>query len=127
MTTKTNSEISDELANELYDRTRDLSVEVILRAVPAPELYHILGNLKWSGGCFLQELLARLSQGLEESMSTYDVYDNDRDPATSIAMARDHLDQAAALAATIAHHLEKAQSAIASQGHHGRLAEEEAR
>lgn len=112
MSTKTNEEYTGELAERLCDGVRDLERAVWFRAVPAPELYRILGTLKWSTGDNLAQLLGDLCEGLAESLSTHVVVDSDREPTESIDMARGHLDAAAHLANQIWDHLDKAQSAI---------------
>lgn len=50
MSTQTDEERTGELAEQLFDGVRDLEREVRCREVPAPELYRILGTLKWSTG-----------------------------------------------------------------------------
>jgi hypothetical protein len=84
--------------------------------VPAPLAYSILGNLK-NVGHLLPQALGQIGAGLERSLTEYDVYDRDREPAESVALAQDYLEQAATKAAEMGQLLEKAQSAINSQGY----------
>ena len=115
---------TSEVADELYEGVRELSVAVMGRAVPAPELYGILGNLKFAGGYFLGELLGRLADGIERSVDEFEVYEDDGgNPVERAAMAASMLEGAAAHAAKVAECLEAAHSAIARQGHHGQRAE----
>jgi hypothetical protein len=89
---------------------------------PAPVVYRILGNLK-NLGHFLPQISDQLSQGLVKSLEEYDVVkDQGKDPATSVALAGEHLAQAAKLAQQMGEELAKAQNAIAGQGY--RTAEE---
>lgn len=110
-----------QLGNELYDGMHDLSVAVLGRSVPAPELYGILGNLKFAGGYYLAELLGRLADGIEKSIDEYDVYEvGGGNPASRAALAASLMEGAATHAAKIGEYLEAAHSAIAGQGHNGR-------
>lgn len=119
---------TDQLASELYDGMHDLGVAVLGRAVPAPELYGILGNIKSAGGYYLGELLERLADGIERSVDEYEVYEDDGgDPVLRAALAASLIQGAAAHATRVAQCLEAAQSAIAAQGHHGLRAEGAAR
>ncbi|MCL2794982.1 MAG: hypothetical protein FWD85_06715 [Microbacteriaceae bacterium] len=112
------------VADELYEDVRELSVAVMNRAVPAPELYGILGNLKFAGGYFLAEALGRLADGIERSVAEFDVYEVENvSPAVNAATAAAMLEGAARYAEKLAQLLEAAQVAINGQGHHGRRPE----
>lgn len=119
---------TNQLSDELYDGIRELSVAVLGRSVPAPELYPILGNLKFAGGYFLAELLGRLADGIEWSVDEYDVYEVDKSsPYANAALAASLMQGAAAHAAKVAQYLEAAHSAIAGQGHNGLRSDEPVR
>ncbi|MFF5794571.1 hypothetical protein ACFY5D_21215 [Paeniglutamicibacter sp. NPDC012692] len=61
----------------------------------------------------------RLSWGLQRSLETRDVYDDEgKDPAMSVADARKHLERASLLAQELATALSEAQTAINTQGYH---------
>lgn len=117
---------TERLAGELYDDMHDLSVAVMGRAVPAPELYDILGNLKFAGGYYLAELLGRLADGIERSLDEFEVYEaNGGDPVAHAMLAASMLQGAAAHAERVGRLLEEAHTAIAFQGHHGPRADAE--
>ncbi|WP_229710997.1 hypothetical protein, partial [Sinomonas atrocyanea] len=59
-----------------------------------------------------------LADGLERSLTEYDVYEDDgADPALNVAAAAGHMRLAAHLAAELGGHLSEAQNAIAQQGY----------
>lgn len=111
-------------ADNAYDALR--AIAHLTRAThPAPEVYRILGNLK-NLGSFLPQISTQLAQGLVKSLEEYDVTEYEgKDPATSVALAGEHLARAAQLAAQMGEELAKAQNAIAGQGY--RTAEERRR
>lgn len=90
--------------------------------VPAPLVYDVLGNLKGVGH-MLPQACRQLGDGLARSLETFEVYD-ERDPAESVAIAREYLSQAGEKAAELAALLEAAQTAIAGQGYHDAQADE---
>jgi hypothetical protein len=89
------------------------------RTLPAPLVYDLLGNLN-NVGYGLEQLLGQISTGLTRSLTDYDVYDRNREPAESVAIANDAMHTAAQLAHDIGALLAAAQTAINSQGYNGR-------
>ncbi|GAB2864690.1 hypothetical protein [Nocardioides pacificus] len=84
--------------------------------IPAPVAYRLLGDLSGMAG-MLPQLCQQLGGGLGASLETFDVYDNNREPAQSVAQAIDALTQAANLAKRLTAALDEAQSAINAQGY----------
>ncbi|HWU46115.1 MAG TPA: hypothetical protein VN133_05095 [Humibacter sp.] len=112
---------TQEIGDDLFDGMRELSVAVVGRPIPAPELYVILGNLEAAGGYNLAELLGRLAIGLERSLDEYNVYEDDgADPSHRVRLTKALLRRAASHAQQITLCLEAAHCEIAGQGHHGR-------
>jgi hypothetical protein len=87
------------------------------QAIPAPVAYHLLGALN-NLGYGLNQLLGQISNGLSRSLTDYDVYDHNRDPAESVAIANQAIDRAARHAHKIGELLAAAQVAINLQGYH---------
>ena len=86
-------------------------------AVPAPQLYEVLGSLKQLGPA-LEQALTQLGDALEQSLSEYAVYEDDGvDPASSVAICCAALTHAASSAARLGDLLEQAHQAIARQGY----------
>lgn len=98
-----------------YEAIRAINHLTFSEPIPAPTLYRILGELKGVGH-LLPQALQQLGSGLTKSLDEFDIYDNKRDPADSVALAREHLAVAAAAAAALGSALEEAQTAINSQG-----------
>lgn len=115
MTTPTNDELLVRHADDAYEAVRALN-HGTYRAIPAPLAYSVLGNLQ-AMGFGLVQLTGQLAGGLKESLSRYDVYDNNRDPKASVAMAAEALRQAAHHATLTAELLAAAQLAINAQGY----------
>src|SRR5262245_52843969 len=86
------------------------------RAIPAPLAYGLLGNLN-NLGYGLEQLLLQLSHGLARSLTEYDVYDNNRDPAESVRTANKAMWTAARHAHEIGVLLSTAHTAINQQGY----------
>jgi len=84
--------------------------------VPAPLAYEILGNLKGVAHR-LPQALGQIGTGLTRSLTEYDVYDRNREPAESVELARGFLLRAATKAAELGELLEQAQFAIHLQGY----------
>ncbi|MFI6680148.1 hypothetical protein [Kribbella sp. NPDC050470] len=95
-------------ADAAYEAIRSLNHATITTTVPAPVAYALLGSLRQLQAEVAQ-LSAQLSSGLRRSLTEYDVYDDTRDPAESIAMA------AAALTETAIHANRAAECAAAAQ------------
>ncbi len=117
MNDRWNIEIAAEAA---YEAIRSINHFTIFTGdgIPAPVLYRVLGELKTANGYGLNQALDQLAHGLERSLGTYDVYEDDgRDPQESISASVEALHQAADLANQIGVLLDQAQSAIARQGY----------
>jgi hypothetical protein len=105
-------------ADDAYEAIRALN-HGTYRTLPAPLVYDLLGNLN-NVGYGLAQLLGQISVGLAQSLTEYDVYARNRDPAESVAVANDAMRSAAMLAHDIGALLAAAQTAINSQGYNGR-------
>jgi hypothetical protein len=81
----------------------------------APDAYSILGSAAELASS-LPQALTQLSEALSRSLSVFDVYDRDREPADSIAIATHALSAAADAFTQAAQHLSDAQAVIAHQG-----------
>lgn len=104
-------------ADDSYESTRAVARAINnATAIPAPLAYEILGNLKGVAHA-LSEVGNSLGPGLRRSLDAYDVYDNNRAPADSVAMAQAVLEQAAQHLAQAGELLSEAQSAINLQGY----------
>lgn len=89
-------------------------------AMPAPQLYEVLGSLKQLGPG-LEQALTHLGDALVRSLAEYQVYEDDgADPASSVATCRAAITRAASRAASLGDLLEDAQQAIARQGNRRR-------
>jgi hypothetical protein len=104
-----------EHADAAYEAIRALNHRT-WRAIPAPLAYGLLGSLN-NLGYGLEQLLLQLSHGLARSLTEYDVYDNNRDPAESVRTANKALWIAARHAHEIGVLLSTAQTAINQQGY----------
>jgi hypothetical protein len=111
-------------ADTAYEAIRALNHRT-WRAIPAPLAYDLLGSLN-NLGYGLEQLLLQFSDGLTRSLTEYDVYDNNRDPAESVAVATKAMRTAARHAHDIGVLLSTAQTAINQQGHHGHHASDDA-
>ncbi len=105
-------------ADDAYEAIRTLN-HGTYRTLPAPLVYDLLGNLN-NLGYGLAQVLGQMSTGLTRSLTDYDVYDRNRDPGVSVALANDAMRTAARLAHDIGALLAAAQTAINLQGHNGR-------
>ena len=107
-------------AQEAYEAVRSINHATIFTGdgIPAPVVYRVLGFLQSAGGYGMAQALGQLVRGLERSMSTYDVYEDDgRDPADSVAHAINALTDAADLLQRVGRLLDDAQAAISRQGY----------
>ncbi|MBK8463751.1 MAG: hypothetical protein IPL36_12185 [Nigerium sp.] len=78
----------------------------------------MLGFLQSAAGYGMAQALGQLARGLERSLSTFDVYEDDgRDPADSVAHAVNALTDAADLLQHVGPLLDNAQAAISRQGY----------
>lgn len=105
-------------ANEAYEAAHSLNhVTSPPASLPAPTVYKVLGNLKGLGRD-VPLALSHLAAGLQDSLKSFEVYeDSGADPKQSVAAASVHLTRAAALAAQLGEELEQAQTAVAGQGY----------
>jgi hypothetical protein len=110
-----------ESAIDAYEAVRALNHHN-REAIPAPVVYDVLANLKCVGH-MLPQAFHQLGQGLVQSMSEYDVYDDGSDPAKNVDLACSYLAEASRKAADIGRLLECAQSAVGCQGYRIRVAE----
>ncbi|TCN28170.1 hypothetical protein EV644_103670 [Kribbella orskensis] len=92
--------------------------------VPAPLAYDLLGRLS-EVGYRLDQLSRQIGAGLLRSLALYDVYDANREPEISYAMANEALIEAARHVYAAGERFAEAQAAISGQGHNGRLDEKE--
>ena len=107
-------------AQEAYEAIRSINHATIFTGdgIPAPVVYRVLGFLQSAGGYGLAQALGQLARGLERSLSTYDVCEDDgRDPADSVAHAVSSLTDAADLLQRVGPLLDDAQAAISRQGY----------
>ena len=105
-------------ADDAFEAIRALN-HGTYRTLPAPLVYELLGNLN-NVGYGLAQLLGQMSAGLTRSLAEYDVYDHNRDPGASVALAHDAMRTAAQHAHELGTLLAAAQTAINSQGYNGR-------
>jgi hypothetical protein len=99
---------------DAYDAIRALNHST-RGAMPAPLVYDLLGNLN-NAGYGLNQLLRQISDGLSRSLTEYDVYDHNRGPAESVAIANQAIRRAAQHAHQMGELLAAAQVAINLQG-----------
>lgn len=101
-------------AEQAYEAIRAIN-HLTRSAYPAPVVYEVLGELKGLG---LPQACRQLADGLQRSLSEYDVYEDDgSDPTRSVDVAQGYLNDAAALASQVGELLAKAQNAINRQGY----------
>lgn len=87
-------------------------------ATPAPVVYDLMNPFAGTASK-LEQLAGHLARGLVTSLSTYEVYDQNRDPAESAAMAEQELLAAARHLHAAMDAFNRAQLAINLQGHNG--------
>lgn len=106
-----------ELANAACEAIRDINHRTIRSpAIPAPEMYEVLGDLK-TLGYGLEQALRQLARSLASSMAVYALYEEDGgNPEESIAYAMDSMRVAAGHASRLGEVLDSAQSDISRQG-----------
>lgn len=117
MTDRTSVELDAQAA---YEAIRSINHTTIFigDGIPAPVVYRVLGFLQSAGGHGLAQALGQIARGLERSLATYDVYEDDgRDPVDSVAHAVNALTDAARLLQRIGPLLDVAQAAISRQGY----------
>ncbi|TDW18587.1 hypothetical protein [Kribbella kalugense] len=102
-------------ADDAYGAIRSLNDATITATVPAPVAYALLGSLSQLQDAVAQ-FAGQIATGLDRSLLDFDVYDDARDPAESVAMAAAALEEAKTYAAVVAERVSTAQSAIAWQG-----------
>lgn len=107
-------------ALDAYEAIRSINHATIFTGdgIPAPVVYRVLGFLQSAAGYGMAQALGQLARGLERSLSTFDVYEDDgRDPADSVAHAVNALTDAADLLQHVGPLLDNAQAAISRQGY----------
>lgn len=107
-------------AQEAYEAIRRINHATIFTGdgLPAPVVYRTLGFLQSAGGYGLAQALGQLARGLERSLDTHDVYEDDgRDPVESVAHAVDAITEAVVLLEYVGPLLDYAQAAISRQGY----------
>lgn len=112
-----NHETAVQHAHDAYEALRALNHATLAATIPAPDAYDLLGSLQQAGAA-LDQLARQIGAGLVRSLDTYDVYDNTRDPAASVAIATDALLLAGKHASRAGQALAAAQAAISQQGYH---------
>jgi hypothetical protein len=104
-----------ELADEAYEAIRAINHATMTTSYPAPAVYRVLGNLSSLG---LDQALRQLGEGLERSLTLYDVREDDgSDPADSVAGAVLLLTEARQHAVSMCRLLGLAQIVINGQGY----------
>ena len=99
-------------ASEAYEAIRAINHQTRGVAIPATEVYTILGNAH-ALGYALQQALRQIGAGLVQSLDEYNVREDDgSDPAIHAMAAQDLMNQAADHAAQIGLLLQDAQGKI---------------
>lgn len=109
----------DGWADVAYEAVRAMNhITNSAHPIPAPVAYSVLGNVSGMAG-MLPQLCDQLVRGLEASLTAadFEIYDNNGEPAASVAAAQADLERAAALARQAAEAFAAAQVAINSQGY----------
>lgn len=108
-------------ANAAYDHAKQLARAANTGMIPAPTAYDILGNIKallWALGEVTEHLPNGLAQSLEDPrIVVYDRGVEERDPATQIQIASDHLTKLTTALSVAAEEADLAQQAISRQGY----------
>lgn len=115
----------DQLARSAAESVRRINHLTIRGpALPAPEVYAILGPLEQMA-YGLDQALTQISRALDRSATIYDLYEDDptRNPENSIVLACVELAAAAHCAGGMGRFLGQARAAIAGQGFSGDGAE----
>lgn len=105
------------LAEDAHTALREINHLTMRGAIPAPVLYDVLGHLKQLSPA-LAQALRQLADRLLDSLTEYDVRDDDgADPLTTITHCCFRLADAAVFATLLGPGLEDAQAVIAHQGY----------
>lgn len=107
-------------AQDAFEAIRRINRTTIFTAdgIPAPVVYRMLSFLHSAGGYGLAQALGQLARGLERSLATHDLHEDDgRDPAESVADAVNAITDAIALLQRVGPLLDDAQAAISRQGY----------
>lgn len=106
-------------ADTAHEQVRRIAALTVFEpALPAPDLYPVLGSLAQLGHA-LEQACRQLAAGLLQSPDYYDLYEADGgSPAETIEEACGWLDSAAQHAGNLGYALSKAHNAIAGQGWH---------
>lgn len=114
-------------ADTAYEAVRAINhLTIFGPAIPAPDLYQVLGTLAQLGHG-LDQAIGQLSRGLQRSPEFYELYEADsgHTPAETIDQAVQWLSSAAQHARDCGYNLSKAHTAIAGQGWLGGHASDE--
>lgn len=107
-------------AQDAYEAIRRINHNTIFGGdgIPAPVVYRALSFLQSAGGYGLAQALDQLGRGLQRSLATHDVYEDDgRNPTESVAHAVAAMNEAITLLERVGPLLDVAQAAIARQGY----------
>jgi hypothetical protein len=107
------------MANTADEELRAMChVLINTRSTPAPVVYDLMNPFAGAASK-LDQLAGHLARGLVNSLETHDVYDKNRDPNESAAMAEAELLTAARHLRGAMDAFNRAQNAINLQGHNG--------
>lgn len=112
------------LGGKVTDRAHDadqavravIGLTLLPHPIPAPDVYQTLAELEDLAFALDRVLRHHLGRALEASLTAYQVHDR-RDPQTSVANARDRLDEAANHIYLTGRALAAARAEIADQGY----------
>ena len=93
-----------------------IGLTLIPHPIPAPDVYQTLAELEDLAFALDRVLRHHLERALDASLTSYQVHDR-RDPQTSVANARDRLDEAANHIYLAGRALSAARAEIADQGY----------
>lgn len=113
------ADTENQLAETAYESIRAINhLTIDGKAIPAPEVYDLLGNLKCLAGG-LDQALRQLARALAASLRVYAVYEEDGgNPEESVAYAMDSMGVAADHASQLGVLLEAAQGDLSRQGYY---------
>jgi hypothetical protein len=119
MTTHTVAVRENELAETAYQSIRSINhITIDAKAIPAPEVYNLLGTLKCLAYS-LDQALRQLARALAGSLAVYAVYEDEGgNPEESVAYAMDSMRAAADHAGRMGELLAAAQDDISRQGYY---------
>ena len=118
------------LGGKVTDRAHDadqavraiIGLTLLPHPIPAPDVYQTLAELEDLAFALDRVLRHHLERALDASLTSYQVHDR-RDPQTSVANARDRLDEAANHIYLAGRAMSAARAEIADQGYDNTPAE----